>query len=237
MLSDKEILIVIPARGGSKRLPKKNVLPLAGKPLICWTIEAALESGLNAKIIVTSDDEEILTIARQYKKDGVVAHKRPDELATDTATTIGVIKDVCSFSESIYFKPTTIVLLQPTSPLRTAVDIRAAVDLYYQKHNQNTVVSVCEVDHPTAWTGSLNDDDALAGIDFTGKRSQEYDKEYRLNGSIYVVDYEYVMTGETLFTDSVYAYVMPKEKSVDIDDRFDYRLAELSFSAIGGFKK
>lgn len=222
MLNDKEILIVIPARGGSKRLPKKNVLPLAGKPLICWTIEAALESGLNAKIIVTSDDEEILTIARQYKKDGVVAHKRPDELATDTATTIGVIKDVCSFSESIYFKPTTIVLLQPTSPLRTAVDIRAAVDLYYQKHNQNTVVSVCEVDHPTAWTGTVNKDCVISGIDFTGKRSQEYTEEYRLNGAIYVANYDHVVTTDVLFTENVYAYVMPKEKSVDIDDMNDY---------------
>ena len=85
-----EILVVIPARGGSKRLPRKNVLPLAGKPLICWTIEAALEAKLNARIMVTSDDDEILETARQYESQGVTAYKRPDELASDTASTVRV---------------------------------------------------------------------------------------------------------------------------------------------------
>lgn len=236
MLSDKEILIVIPARGGSKRLPRKNVLPLAGKPLICWTIEAALESSLNAKIIVTSDDDEILSIVRHYKKDGVLAHKRPDALATDTAATIDVIKDACFFSESIHYNPSTIVLLQPTSPLRTAENIRDAISLFNKKDSKGTVVSVCEVEHPTAWTGSLGEDKVLSGIDFTGKRSQDYDKEYRLNGAIYVADYQHVVISETIFSNNVYAYVMSKESSVDIDDRFDFRLAELSFSVIGDFK-
>ena len=84
MVDSRRILMVIPARGGSKRLPRKNVLPLAGKPLICWTIEVALEAGLDARVLVTSDDEEILAVARQYESKGVIVLKRADELATDT---------------------------------------------------------------------------------------------------------------------------------------------------------
>ncbi|MFD2229736.1 cytidylyltransferase domain-containing protein [Alkalimarinus sediminis] len=234
MLNDKKILIVIPARGGSKRLPRKNVLPLTGKPLICWTIEAALESSLNAKIIVTSDDDEILSVVHQYKKDGVIAYKRPAALATDTAATIDVIKDACLYSKSIQYAPETIVLLQPTSPLRNAENIRAAIDLYNKKDSQDTVVSVCEVEHPTAWVGSLNEDDVLTNIDFTGKRSQEYAKEYRLNGAIYVIDYQHVKTSGSIFSSNVYAYVMPKDKSVDIDDLSDFKYARLMMETNGG---
>ena len=125
-----EILVVIPARGGSKRLPRKNVLPLAGKPLICWTIEAAMEAKLNARIMVTSDDDEILAIARQYESQGVIAYKRPDELATDTASTADVLIDAVIAEQAADYDPKTLVLLQPTSPLRNAEDIRATLDVY-----------------------------------------------------------------------------------------------------------
>lgn len=227
-----EILIVIPARGGSKRLPRKNVLPLAGKPLICWTIEAALEAKLNAQIVVTSDDEEILAIARQYEADGVVAYKRPDELATDSAATIDVIKDVCSFVSSGGFNPETIILLQPTSPLRNAEDIQGALGLYCRKKTKDTVVSVCEVEHPSAWTGTLTDDCVITGIDFSGKRSQEYTKEYRLNGAVYVADYYNLISAGSVFSSNVYAYDMPRRRSVDIDDELDFNNAAYIFGLI-----
>src|SRR5690606_36174846 len=152
-----KILVVIPARGGSKRLPRKNVLPLAGKPLICWTIEAAIDAKLNARILVSSDDDEILTIATQYQVDGVIAYKRPEKLASDTASTIDVVKDACLFMLANGFQPETIILLQPTSPLRNSDDIQGAINLYYQNNIKDTVVSVCEVEHPSAWTGTLTE--------------------------------------------------------------------------------
>lgn len=229
-----EILVVIPARGGSKRLSRKNVLPLAGKPLICWTIEAAIDAKLNARILVSSDDDEILSIATQYQVDGVIAYKRPEKLASDTASTIDVVKDACLFMLATGFQPETIILLQPTSPLRNSDDIQGAINLYYQNNNKDTVVSVCEVEHPSAWTGTLAENYRINGIDFSGKRSQEYAQEYRLNGAIYVADYNYLESAGTLFTDSVCAYVMPKDRSVDIDDNFGFNLARLCIEMTWG---
>src|SRR5690554_6064416 len=169
-----DILVVIPARGGSKRLPRKNVLPLAGKPLICWTIDAALEAKLNARIMVTSDDEEILAIARQYESQGVIAYKRPDELATDTASTADVLIDAIKAEQAAGNDPKTLVLLQPTSPLRNAEDIRAALDVYREGGCEDTVVTVCEVDHPTAWVGSVTTASIFTAVLGKPKRSQDY---------------------------------------------------------------
>src|SRR5690554_631278 len=216
-----DILVVIPARGGSKRLPRKNVLPLAGKPLICWTIEAALEAKLNARIMVTSDDEEILAIARQYQSQGVIAYKRPDELATDTASTADVLIDAVKVEQAAGHDPKTLVLLQPTSPLRNAEDIRAALDVYREGGCEDTVVTVCEVDHPTAWVGTIGEGWRLEGIDLSGKRSQDYRKEYRLNGAVYVASVSELCKRGNIFTDELRASEMPRERSMDIDEKMD----------------
>lgn len=221
-----EILVVIPARGGSKRLPRKNVLPLAGKPLICWTIEAALEAKLNARIMVTSDDEEILAIARQYESQGVIAHKRPDELATDTASTVDVLIDVAKTENLAGRDPKTLVLLQPTSPLRHADDIRAALDIFQAGGAEDTVVTVCEVDHPTAWVGTIDDYAWFEGIDLSGKRSQDYRKEYRLNGSVYLINSKFLTASQKLFTERIRASIMPRQRSIDIDEITDLDLCE-----------
>lgn len=221
-----DILIVIPARGGSKRLPRKNVLPLAGKPLICWTIEAALETKLNVRILVTSDDEEILAIARQYQSEGVIAYQRPDELATDTASTADVLIDAIKAEQAAGHDPKTLVLLQPTSPLRTAEDVLAALEVYRDGGCEDTVVTVCEVDHPTAWVGTIGEGSRLEGIDLSGKRSQDYRKEYRLNGAVYVARVDSVLSSGGLFTDSVCASVMPRVRSLDVDENVDFRICE-----------
>jgi len=224
-----DILVVIPARGGSKRLPRKNVLPLAGKPLISWTIEAALEAKLNARIMVTSDDEEILAIARQYGSQGVTAYKRPDELATDTASTTDVLIDAVKAEQAAGHDPKTLVLLQPTSPLRNAEDIRAALDVYREGGCEDTVVTVCEVDHPTAWVGTIGEGSRLVGIDLSGKRSQDYRREYRLNGAVYVAGIAGLQENKGLFTYSLRASVMPRERSVDVDELLDFRVCEAVF--------
>ena len=222
----RKTLIVIPARGGSKRLPRKNVLPLAGKPLISWTIEAAIEAGIDARIVVTSDDDAILAISEEYRASGVIARKRPPELATDTATTADALIDVIETERTSGRAPESIILLQPTSPLRDAFDIRSAMDVFEKSLTQNTVVSVCEVDHPTAWTGVIEDGTRLEGIDLSGKRSQDYQKEYRLNGAVYVASVANLLVTKTLFTEKLLASVMPRERSFDIDDAIDFRICE-----------
>ncbi len=226
MTEPSERLIVIPARGGSKRLPRKNILPLAGKPLICWTIEAALETGLNARIMVTSDDEEILSVARRYGDKGLIAHKRPAEFATDHATTADVLQEALDAEQQAGNSAETLILLQPTSPLRSAEDIRTAVENYEHSGSGDTVVSVCEVDHPTAWIGTISDCGHLNGLDLTGKRAQDYQKEYRLNGAVYVTSVKTLRETGRLFTDSVRACVMPRVRSIDIDEAVDFRICE-----------
>lgn len=221
-----DILVVIPARGGSKRLPRKNVLPLAGKPLICWTIEAALEAKLNARIMVTSDDEEILAIARQYESQGVIAYKRPNELATDTASTADVLIDSVRAEQAAGHDPKTLVLLQPTSPLRNTEDIRAALNVFRKGGCEDTVVTVCEVDHPTAWVGTIGEGARLEGVDVSGKRSQDYRKEYRLNGAVYVARTDCLMKSGALSTERLWASVMPRIRSLDIDEVVDFRVCE-----------
>lgn len=228
MLDLGSVLIVIPARGGSKRLPRKNVLPLAGKPLIAWTIEAAVEArlvgGVRARIMVTSDDEEILSISREYESKGVISYKRSSALATDSATTVDVLIDAVNAERKLKFPVDTIILLQPTSPLRNSNDILAALNIYRKAGCNDTVVSVCQVDHPTAWTGTLTDELVLCGIDFFGGRSQDYQMEYRLNGAVYISQCRNLMDRRTLFSECVRSLIMPKSRSFDIDDKDDFEL-------------
>lgn len=222
-----ETLVVIPARGGSKRLPRKNVLPLGGKPLICWTIEAVLEAKLNARIMVTSEDEEILAIARQYLNQGVVAYKRPEELATDTASSADVLIDAVMAEQAGGYDPKTLVLLQPTSPLRNADDIWAAMEAFREGGCDDTVVTVCEVDHPTAWVGTIDASSRIEGINLSGKRSQDYRKEYRLNGAVYIVRSSLLLEKQTVFSEFLKASIMPRERSLDVDTRLDFDSCEL----------
>lgn len=226
-------LIVIPARGGSKRLPRKNILPLLGKPLICWTIEAAIDSSLDSRIMVTSDDEEILNIAKSYESKGVVAHKRPDVLATDTATTLDTLIDAANAEVVSGYSPATIILLQPTSPLRTAYDINEAVRVFSDNNRQDTVVSVCELEHPSSWVGVLEKGNILSGLDLSGKRSQDYQKEYRLNGAIYITPADTVFVNKQLFTAKIRASIMPISRSFDIDEETDFRLCEMFLKSTG----
>lgn len=228
-MNSSETLIIIPARGGSKRLPRKNVKPLAGKPLICWTIEAAIKAKLDAKIIVTSDDDEILGLADAYKSKEVYKRKRPDSLATDTASTVDSILDVIESEKALGNQPQTVILLQPTSPLRNESDIRKAFILYNDtetNRSRDTVVSVCEAEHPTAWVGYVESDMSFKGTNLMNKRSQDYEKEYRLNGAVYVASVEHIFKEKSLFSQKLKASVMPRTRSIDIDEEVDFKVCE-----------
>lgn len=223
MLNGKTFLAIIPARGGSKRLPRKNVLDLGGKPLIVWSIEAGLQSQYIDKVIVTSDDDAILDIAKQFGSDVI---KRPDELASDTATSFDAIKHTIDNTEKYDY----IVLLQPTSPLRDCRQIDRAIELLKRKKAE-AVVSVCEMDHSPLWSNTLPDDGNMNYFirdEIRDKRSQDLETYYRLNGAIYITKTESFLDEESFFLkENIFAYKMDRESSVDIDEAIDFKLAEL----------
>lgn len=222
MNKQEKYLAIIPARGGSKRLPQKNILELDGKPLISYTIEAALGSSKLDNIIVTSEDEDILSIASKYD---VELFKRPSKYALDNSSTIDTITNVIN---NIDKKFEYIILLQPTSPLRTNKHIDEAIKLLEDKEADG-IISVCEVDHPVQWSMTLpknhNMDKFIANIDTS--RSQDLPLNYRLNGAIYIAKTEKLLKQNTRFLkENMFAYIMDKSSSIDIDDKIDFYFAE-----------
>ena len=221
MHKGKAFLAIIPARGGSKRLPRKNLLDLCGRPLIAWTIEAGRESEYVDKVVVTSDDNEILEISEKF---GANTIKRPNELASDTATTFDAIKHVIENTEKYDY----IVLLQPTSPLRNSKHIDEAIELLESK-NADAVISVCEMDHSPLWSNTLPEDGSMRHFlrdEILNKRSQDLEKYYRLNGAIYICQTDKLLENKGFFLkNNVFSYIMDKICSIDIDDEFDFLVA------------
>jgi len=226
MLNDKTFLAIIPARGGSKRLPRKNILNLAGKPLIAWSIEAGLTSKYIDNTVVSSDDNEILSISNQY---GAITIKRPDELANDTATTFDAIKHTIDNIKPYDY----VVLLQPTSPLRNAQHIDEAIELLITK-NADAVISVCEMNHSPLWSNTLPDNGNMNNFlrdEIKNRRSQDLEKYYRLNGAIYICNTAKLLEEKTFFiNDNIFAYVMDRKNSIDIDEEIDLKIANLLMS-------
>ena len=224
MLNDKTFLAIIPARGGSKRLPCKNKLMLKDKPLIAWSIEASKNSKYIDKTIVSSDDTEILDIAKEYEADTIL---RPDELATDTASTFDTLAHVIQNTTQSY---DYIVLLQPTSPLRDASDIDKAIEMLEQKC-ADAIISVCEVEHSPLWSNVLPNDMSMQNFlrdEVINKRGQDLEKYYRLNGAIYVVKIDKLLETKSAFLKkNIFAYEMTQEKSIDIDTEFDFKIASM----------
>lgn len=223
---DNTILGLIPARGGSKGLPGKNIRPLSGKPLIAWTIEQALTSNNIDRVIVSTDSRDIADVARVHGVD--TPFLRPDELATDKAEMIDVILHVLESLKEDGFSYDSVMLLQPTSPLRTALDIDSVIELLNKK-GAKAVVSVCEAEHHPYWSNTLPPDGCMK--DFLArdarKNRQELPIVYRLNGAIFFAHTDYLKAHGEFIGDETYAYIMPRERSVDIDSELDFRFAEL----------
>ncbi|MFO7616035.1 MAG: acylneuraminate cytidylyltransferase family protein [Bacteroidales bacterium] len=222
-------IAIIPARGGSKRLPGKNLLPLAGKPLIAWTIEAAIGSGVFERVVVSTDDPGIAAVAAQYGAE--VPFLRPAGLATDTTPTIDVLMHaIRELSGDGPIPWTHLACLQPTSPLRTAENIREAARLLEAK-NADAVISVCQTEHSPLWANTIPKNLSLAGFipeQVQKTPSQQLPVYYRLNGAIYFCRIERILIEQTLFLpDSAYAFVMGREDSIDVDDQVDFELAAI----------
>lgn len=215
----------IPARSGSKGLKNKNIKEINGKPLLAYSILAAIESGKYDVIHVSTDSEEYAEIARKWGAD--VPFLRPAELASDTSSTGDAIKYSLEEYQKRGISFDTITALQPTSPLRTGEDIIGAFDLF-EKKNANAIISVCEVEHPPMWSNILTDDGNMIHFLETDKdeRRQDLAQYYRLNGAIYLSKMDYYLKASSLYNEKCYAYIMPKERSVDIDDAFDFFMAE-----------
>jgi len=218
-------IAIIPARAGSKRLANKNIKLLDGKPLIVWTIEAAINAANFDLVLVSTDSPDIAKAA--ISAGASVPFLRPAELASDTASTNDVISHMVNWVEENRDIVKRVTILQPTSPLRDAKEIQHAMMLYAEK-KATAVVSVCEVEHPIEYCNHLPTDCSLNGFlsKASLKRSQDFETSYRLNGAIYIVDRKFVGALSDIYSEGSYAYIMKKEKSVDIDDEFDFKLAE-----------
>lgn len=222
------MLGVIPARGGSKAIPDKNIATVAGLPLIAWTIAAARSAGMLQRVIVTTDSPRIVEIAVRFGAEAPFL--RPPDLAQDDTPGIEPILHALRWlEEHEASRPDYCLVLQPTSPLRTGNDIKAAVALAREK-NADSVVSVCATKHHPYWMKRVAEDGRLE--DFTAAsrthaRRQDLPPVYSLNGAIYLVRPAVLLRQRTFYTSCTYAYVMPAARSLDIDSAWDMQLADL----------
>ena len=225
MYKNRSILAIIPARGGSKGLPGKNLRELCGKPLLAWSIGQAEKSKYIDDIIVSSDDDRIINVAKRYG--ARVPFKRPKYLATDKASGINVILQALAWLEEHGELFDMVVVLQPTSPLRAAKDIDQAIELLFKARAQ-AVVSLCPAEHNPLWMNTLPESGCMKA--FLPKQAlanrQKLPQFYRLNGAIYIISGAYLKKCRTFYGDKTYAYIMPIERSVDIDTLLDFNFAE-----------
>ena len=221
-------LAIIPARSGSKGLNDKNIKLLNGKPLIWYSIRAALESHCFDEIMVSTDSERYAEIAKECGAS--VPFLRNPENATDTASSWDTVKEVLNEYDKKGRRFDNVMLLQPTSPLRKSEDIKNAFEIFSKK-NAKGIVSVCEMDHSPLWSNTLPQDGSLEGFIKpevkSERRRQDIPIYYRINGALYLSKIDYEDINFNLYTKNCFAYKMPKERSIDIDTEFDFKIAEL----------
>lgn len=221
------IIAIIPARSGSKGLKDKNIKHLKGKPLLAYSIEAAKQSGIFDRIHVSTDSERYATIAREYGAD--VPFLRNAETSTDSATTWDAVRYVLDQYEKRGECFDVIVVLQPTSPLRTSIDIQGAYQLFIDKQ-ANMISTVCEMDHSPLWSNTLPEDLSMENFEdeeIAYLPRQSLPTYYRENGAIYILKTEHLYKAKHLYKDGCFAYIMERSHSLDIDTEMDFRIASI----------
>lgn len=221
------ILAIITARGGSKGVYRKNLRELAGKPLLVWSIEAALSAKHTMRIFVSTDDPEIAAASRLAGAEAPFL--RPDELSSDSATSEAAVLHALDWlNEHEQYTPFLIVLLQPTSPFRSSLDIDSALELQ-MKTNADAVVSVAENLRPVQWLRRIDNQGRIKDV-FPAEniaRRQDAEKLYQVNGAVYVIKAEVLRRENSFYPSDSLAYVMPSERSLDIDSELDFLIADL----------
>lgn len=230
MYREKSVLAVIPARGGSKGLPGKNIKILADKPMITWSIEAAKQSEYVDRVIVSTEDEEISQVSLEYGAE--IPFLRPKKLALDdTPSSDAILYTIERLQRDENVKYDIILLLQPTSPLRTCRHIDEAIKGFIDKWDMfDSAISVSELEHPVYWNRIVGENKELKNYLEYDKnqqtRRQNFDKLYRLNGAVYLAKTEIFAANKSFECEKSMAYVMDKQSSVDVDDIEDFKLAE-----------
>jgi len=218
MIGSRSVLALIPARGGSRGLPGKNILPVAGRPLLAFSVDAARGSRFVDRVVLSSDDEAIIAAARGCGCE--VPFRRPAALATDDATTIDVVLHALDQLPGY----DVLVLLQPTSPLRNAADVDAACERFAAS-GAPACVSVSPVEQSPYWMFRLDDHGALRPVIESGHRftrRQDLPQAYALNGAIYIADVSWLRKTRTFVSPETVAYVMPESRAIDIDTAEDF---------------
>lgn len=226
---DALTLAVVPARGGSRGIPRKNLAALGGRPLIAWSIDAALGARRIARVVVSSDDPDILAVGASYGADPVV---RPAALATDRARSEEAVRHAL---ETVGSGWDIVCLLQPTSPLRTGDDVDAALALLGERGDADAVISVYEPVHSPFKAFQADERGHLVGVvddDAPFRPRQELPRTYFPNGAIYAVRVPAFLETGSLLGRGAVPYVMPRERSLDIDDGHDLRRAEAALRAL-----
>lgn len=229
-MNSMDVLGVIPVRGGSKRIPNKNIRELGGKPLLAHTIEQAASSSVLDRCLISTDDEEIATVAGYY--DGDVPFMRPDHFATDTASSADVVAHALEWVNKQGHKPTIVVLLQVTTPFRTSTDIDEAIKKLQQSPEAMSLVAVTEYRAPPEWAFEIDADSRLQSHfseydvwDNGPNRSQETTTLYHPNGAVFAAQVEPFLENPELYKHPTISYKMPAERSLDIDEPHDLELA------------
>ena len=222
-------IAIIPARSGSKGLPDKNIKILNGKPLLAYSIEAARQSGMFDTVHVSTDSERYAGIAKKYGAD--VPFLRSAENSSGKASSWDTVLETIEKYLRIGEKFDNIMLLQPTSPLRTPGDIVAAFALMDEK-KAKSIISVCRADYPPTWYHILSADGSMTDFvrNETERRRQDADLFYRVNGAIFLTDTAFFLDDRNIYRSSCFAYIMDKKRSVDIDDELDFLFAEAVLS-------
>jgi CMP-N-acetylneuraminic acid synthetase len=223
MYKGKKFLAIIPARSGSKELKDKNIKPFCGKPLIEYSIEVAKESGIFDYIFLSTDSENYAEIA---KKCGIaVPFMRPKEIAKDNSPADEYIFHAIESLMKIGKVFDYFILLQPTSPLRTADDIKKAANLLISEQ-LTSVVSVCETEYPIEYCNKLPPDLSLHNFLPNIANRQELSKSYRINGALYLCECESYLKYRDFYSKNSKAYIMPQIRSIDIDTELNFSIAE-----------
>lgn len=226
-------LAIIPARSGSKGLKDKNIKLLNGKPLLAYTIEAVIDSGVFDEVMVSTDSEVYAQIAMEYG--AKVPFMRSNENSKDTASSWDTVLEVLNLYKMQNKSFSGVCLLQPTSPMRDEKDIQGAY-MEFCRLTAKAVVSICEVEHSPAICNVLPENKDMEGFITTisNKRRQEMKKYYRINGAIYFVDVDFLLESTFLYRKGCYGYMMEQSHSIDIDTELDFLIAEFMMKTLRG---